>query len=158
MKIKFKKIVFYVSIIFSFCFFASFIIKKKECDRQALLDIATTKIKKFVLIKDYPFSFKKKKKNDPIEYSKQTVMLNRGITYRFYAVKNEEFEGVPIVYIYNNEKQEFLLGSTYNTALNKFYDEIKFECKSTGNYCLSFCFQDGLEGCGLGVFSSNVKE
>lgn len=140
------------------CIFASFIIKKKGCDREELLAKATPKMKKFTLIQDYPFSLKKKKKNDPIEFSKQTVTLNRGITYKFFAVRNEEFEGLPIVYIYNNVKQEFLLGSTYNTTFKKFYEEINFECKSTGNYCLSFCFQEGLEGCALGVFSSNVKE
>lgn len=157
MNTKFDKSILYILIFFSFCVFASFIIKKKGCDRDELFEKASPKLKKFILIQDYPFSLKKKKKNAPIEYSKQTVTLNRGITYKFFAVRNEEFEGLPIVYIYNNTKQEFLLGSTYNTTFKKFYEEINFECKSTGNYCLSFCFQEGLEGCALGVFSSNVK-
>ena len=158
MKTNLSKVAFFASIIFSYCIITSFNLKKKGCDRDELMQLAIPKLKKFTLIQDYPFSLKKKKKNDEIQYSKQTVTLNRGITYKFYAVKNDEFEGIPIVYIYNNTKQEFLLGSTYNTTFKKFYEEINFECKTTGNYCLSFCFQDGLEGCGLGIFSSNVKE
>jgi len=158
MKNGLTKVAFIGSIIAMFWVGTSFIIKKKECDRQLLLEKAVPKLKKFTLIQDYPFSFKKKKKNDAIEYSKQMITLNRGIRYKFYAVKNDEFEGIPIVYIFNNEKQEVMLGSSYNTHYKKFYDEIEFECKTTGNYCLSFCFQDGLDGCALGVFSSNVKE
>lgn len=138
---------------------SSFYVKKKDkCDRENLIEEAIPKLKKFTYMQDYPFSFKKKKKNGTIEYSKHMITLNRGIRYKFYAVRNDEYEGVPVVAIYNNEKQEFLLGTTYNSNLKKFYDEIEFECKTTGNYCVSFSFFDGMEGCGLGIFSSYVKD
>jgi len=119
---------------------------------------AVDQLKRFTLIQEFPFYMKKKKKNDAIEYKKQVITLNRGVRYKFYAVRNAEYEGLPILSIYNNEKQEFLLGSTYNPTFKRFYNELEFECKTTGNYCLSFSFLDGMEGCALGVFSSLVKE
>ncbi|WP_317897994.1 hypothetical protein [Aurantibacillus circumpalustris] len=101
---------------------------------------------------------KKKKGSASIEYKKQVITLNRGVRYKFFAVRNKDYEGQPILTIYNNEKQEFMLGSTYNSTFKKFYNELEFECKTTGNYCLSFSFLDGEEGCALGIFSSLVND
>lgn len=126
-------------------------IKRRDCNPLVLLDEAVKKIKKYTLVKDYPFNFKEKKKKGSVEYLKQMITLNRGVKYKFLAVENKEFEGKPVVTIYNNEKQEFLLASTFNTNSQSFYDEIVFECKTTGNYCISFSFKDGLEGCAVGV-------
>ena len=137
---------------------AFYLHKKGGCDNESLMVEATSQLKKYTMIQDFPFYLKKKKKNSEIEYKKQIITLNRGVKYKFYTVRNSEFEGVPIVSIYNNEKQEFLLGSTYNSNSKKFYSELEFECKTTGNYCLSFNFQDGLEGCAIGIFASMMKE
>jgi hypothetical protein len=146
-------------VLLTFLILTSFVKKDNEgCDKQKLLEKAVPKLKKFTIIQDYPFAFKKKKKNGEIEYSKNIITLNRGVRYRFFAVKNDELEGIPIVTIYNNAKQEIMLGSTYNAGRKTFYDEIEFECKTTGNYCLSFSFLDGIGGCGLGIFSSNIVD
>ncbi|MGZ3901668.1 MAG: hypothetical protein ACXVDC_15180 [Bacteroidia bacterium] len=128
-------------------------LKKKDCDPQALLSEGVSKLKNFTFVKEYPFSFKEKKKNKPIEYKKQLVTLNRGVKYKFLAISNKEYEGQAVVSIFNNEKQEILVATTYNQAMKKHYDEISFECKTTGNYCLSFCFNDGMEGCAVGIMA-----
>jgi len=127
--------------------------KKKECNSEQLLSKGFDRLKKYSLIKGYPFSFNEKKKNKPVEYLKQIVTLNRGVKYKFFAVPNDDFEGQPVITIHNNEKQEFLLATTYNFNFKKFYDEINFECKTTGNYCLSFSFLDGKEGCAVGIMA-----
>lgn len=137
------------------CVFYSF--KNPECDRQALLSKGVGLLKNFSFIQDYPFSFKKKKK-DKAEFAKHVVTLNRGIRYKFFAVRSDEYEGQPVVSIFNNEKQDFIIASTYNEKFKRFYNEIEFECKATGNYCLTFHFLDGIEGCALGIFASNIKE
>jgi hypothetical protein len=123
-----------------------------------MLEEAVDRLKKFTMIENFPYYLKKKKKSDPIEFKKQTITLSRGVRYKFYTVRNEDYDGLPILAIYNNEKQEFLLGTTYNPSLKKFYNELEFECKTTGNYCLSLCFQDGLEGCAIGVFASLITD
>ena len=132
--------------------------KKGDCSTSEMTSSAVDQLKKFTLIQEFPFYMKKKKRDGETEYKKQIITLNRGVRYKFFAVKNTEYDGQPILSIYNNEKQEFLLGSTYNPTFKRFYNELEFECKTSGNYCLSFSFLDGLEGCALGVFSSLVKE
>lgn len=139
--------------------FSSFIGKDKNtCDRQKLLELAVPRLKKYTLMQDYPFSFKKKKKSNEAEMSKNVVTLNRGVRYRIYTIKNDAFDGQPIVTIYNNEKLEFMIATTYNASRKVFYNEIEFECKTTGNYCLCFSFLDGEEGCALGIISTNITE
>jgi hypothetical protein len=131
--------------------------KKNGCNKEQMLIEAVDRLKKYTLIQDYPFYMKKNKKGEA-EYVKQLITLNRGVRYKFYTIKNADYDGQPILGIYNNEKMEFLLGTTYNKTLQKFYGELEFECKTTGNYCLAFYFKDGLEGCGLGIFASLIKE
>jgi hypothetical protein len=152
---KFRKVaVKLVMLSLMVCLFSSFnTIKRRDCNPLLLLDEALKRLKKFTLIKDYQFNFKEKKKKGEIEVLKQTITLNRGVRYKFLAVENPEYEGKAVVTIFNNEKQEILIASSYSASMQKFYDQIEFECKTTGNYCLSFYFKDGLEGCAVGVHS-----
>lgn len=129
------------------------VIKKKECNEQELTAKGVDKLKNYSLIKYYPFNFREKKKNKPVELLKQVVTLTRGVKYRFYTVANSDFEGKPVISIYNNEKLQILFACSYNNTTQKFYDEISFECKTTGNYCLTFSFFDGQEGCAVGMMS-----
>lgn len=124
-----------------------------DCNYEKLYEDGMKKLKKFTLMKDYQVYMKKSKKKDGPEFLKQTITLNRGVRYKFYAVKNDAFDGVPVVTIYNNEKMEFLLATTYNPAIKHFFEVIEFECKTTGNYCLTFSFLEGKEGCALGISS-----
>lgn len=134
--------------------------KRGGCDKETLLPMAMEKLKKFTLIQDFPFFMNKKKKKEEVgpEIKKQVITLNRGVRYKFFAIRNPDYPGMPVVTIYNNEKMEFLVGTTFNAQLQKFYEVIEFECKTTGNYLLVFSIQNNLEGCGLGVFSSLVKD
>ncbi len=125
---------------------------RSKCDYEKLYDTGVKKLKTFTLMKDYQIYMKKSKKTNQ-EFFKQTITLNRGVKYKFFAVKNDEYDGVPVVTIYNNEKMEFLLATTFNPAIKKFYEMIEFECKTTGNYCLTFSFHEGKEGCALGISS-----
>jgi len=131
---------------------SSFTFKKKKCDYDAMRKEAFKKMDPFALINDYEIYMGEKKKSESGQV-KQTVILNRGVKYKFYAIQNKRLEGIPIVTIYNNEKQDFMLATTYNAHVKRFYEEIEFECKTSGNYCLAFSFQEGKEGCALGVSS-----
>lgn len=132
--------------------------KEDKCVNETMKKEVSDRLKKYTLIENFPFHLKAKRKKDPVEYKKQVITLNRGVKYKFYAIRNSEYEGLPVITIYNNEKMEFLVASTYNLNMKKFYNEIEFECKTTGNYCLAMSFLDGLEGCALGVHASLIKE
>jgi hypothetical protein len=132
--------------------------KKGDCTNETMRSEAVDRLKKFTLLQEFPVYLKKKGKKDPVEYKKQMIMLNSGVRYKFYTIKNPEYEGTPILTIYNNDRLEFMIGSTYSIHSKKFYNEVEFECKTSGNYCLAFSFHEGFEGCALGVFSSLIKE
>ena len=127
--------------------------KGDGCVSEQMNKEAVSKLKKYSLIENYPFYMKKKKKKDVPETKKVIVTLNNGMRYKFFSIKNPDYEGIPILTIYNNEKMEFMVASTYNANMNKFYNDMEFECKTTGNYCLVFSFFEGEEGCGLGIYS-----
>lgn len=159
MKLLLKKVIKFSSIAAFFVVCSGFyVFKKGDCTSSEMTETAVDKLKKFTMIQNYPYYFKKSKKGQLAAVQKQVITLNRGVRYKFYAVKNEKYDGKPVISIYNDEKQEFLLGSTYNPTFKRFYNELEFECKTTGNYCLSFSFLDGEEGCALVVFSSLVKD
>jgi hypothetical protein len=157
MKALLKKSPFALSLI-AVIFMAMSFNKEDKCVNTSMTKEGSERLKKYTLIENYPFHFKQKKKKDPVEYKKQLITLNRGVKYKFYAVRNNEYEGIPVVTIYNNEKMEFLIASTYNFNTKKFYNEVEFECKTTGNYCLALSFLDGLEGCALSIYASLIKE
>lgn len=149
-----RKIALLITAVFIFYTAMSFnTIKKKDCNSENLLSKGFDRLKKYSLVKGYPFSFKEKKKDKPADCLKQIVTLNRGVKYKFFAVHSEDFDGKPVITIHNNEKQEFLLASSYNFNFKTFYEEINFECKTTGNYCLGFSFLDGKEGCAVGIMA-----
>lgn len=159
MSLRTKKIIWLLAVSCLFIICSGFYsLKKSNCDTGPMLSSAVDRLKKFTLIQKFPFYMKKKKKDVGPEIKKQVITLNRGVRYKFFTVKNASYDGEPILSIYNNEKQEFLLASTYNLTFKKFYNELEFECKTTGNYCLSFSFLDGAEGCALGIFSSLIIE
>ncbi len=157
MKAFLKKLPFTL-ILITLIFMTMSFYKEDKCVNQSMTKEGNERLKKYTMIENFPFHFKEKRKKDPVEYKKQVITLNRGVKYKFYAVRNSEYEGLPVVTIYNNEKMEFLIASTYNFNTKKFYNEVEFECKTTGNYCLAMSFLDGLEGCALGVHASLIKE
>ncbi len=132
--------------------------KKGDCKDSEMIQAMVDRLGRFTLIQEFSFLVKKKSKDGTLQYKKLIITLNRGVRYKFFAVKSKSYDGLPVLSIFNNEKQEFLLGSTYNATFKRFYNELEFDCKSTGNYCLSLNFLDGVEGCAIGVFSSLVKE
>lgn len=131
--------------------------RKGECTTDEMNTEAISRQVKHTILEQFPVYLKKKGKKDPVESRKFMVTMNRGVRYKFYTVRNKEYDGLPVMTIYNNEKMEFMIGCTYNTLLKKFYNELEFECKTTGTYCLAVNFQEGLEGCALGVFASLIK-
>ena len=108
-------------------------------------------------MKDYRVYLKKKKKNDPIEMAFFPLTMNRGEKYRFYGLQSSALKGKLVITIYNNMKRENQMATTFNATTQTRYESLEFVCHSTGNFCLAFYFQDGEEGCGVGI-SSFKKE
>jgi hypothetical protein len=125
--------------------------KKDKCNSDHLFDQALLKLKKFSLIKDYRIYMKKKKKLTPEEYEYFTIPLNRGVVYKFQAISNPDMEGKMIINLYTTPTKEYMFATTLSQGTKNVHESIEFKCNSTGNYCIGYYFQDGLEGCGVAV-------
>jgi len=125
--------------------------KKDKCNSDALYEQVLSKIKKYSVLKDYRIYFKKKKNLTAADYEYYIIPLNRGVTYKFYAVSNPDMEGKLIINLYTSEKKDFMFATSLSQASKTVHESIEFKCNNTGNYCIGYYFLDGNEGCGVAV-------
>lgn len=125
--------------------------KKDKCNSDALYEQVVKKVKKFSVLKDYRIYMKKKKKLTAEDYEYFTIPLNRGVVYKFQAISNPDFEGKLIINLYTTPTKEYMFATTLSQGTKAVHESIEFKCNSTGNYCIGYYFQDGLEGCGVAV-------
>ncbi|MBN2669637.1 MAG: hypothetical protein JXR60_10460 [Bacteroidales bacterium] len=79
-----------------------------------------------------------------------SLLLNKGNHYRFNICNAEEFEGQAILQLYDKDK---LLGTSYFSKTKKHYPSFDFICPKTGVYKVLISFEDGKEGCAVGILS-----
>lgn len=128
-----------------------------QCNDQ-LVDIALEAIDqkpsdKFTYLKDFKVRLKKSKKNKP-EAAKYTVILSKGTLYRFTTANAKEYPGNLIWTLYDTNG---LVMTNYVVSSNKVYATVDMTCKKSGRYYLTYTFEDGKEGCGVGLLSFKNK-
>lgn len=104
----------------------------------------------YKFLKSFPIRLKETKKGAPLETVKFNVTLNQGVTYKIVACNASEFPGKAIISLNQGMK---MLGTTYDATTKKHYPGILYQCTASGIYSLSFYFEDGLEGCAVGIIS-----
>lgn len=104
----------------------------------------------FKFLKSFPIRLKETKKGAPLETVKFNVTLNQGVTYKIVACNASEFPGKSVISLNQGMK---MLGTTYDATTKKHYPGIIYQCTASGIYSLSFYFEDGLEGCAVGIIS-----
>lgn len=135
--------------IFTFATNATF----SQCNDQ-LLSLAINQMpENFDYIKDIKIHLKKSKKNKPPLAVKQSIVLNKGMTYVIYARNASEFDGKIIFQLHN------LKGNIASSYVNgRHYKTITYTCTATGIYYLTSFYEDGLEGCSVIVIAAKPKK
>ena len=100
-------------------------------------------------LKNFPVKLAKSSKEAPVS-QKYQITLNSGTIYKFSACNAAEFEGKVILSLYYGMNP---VASTYMADTKKHYPSIEFPCKMSGSYNLTFYFEDGKEGCAVGILS-----
>lgn len=126
-----------------------------QCNDE-LLKKANANIGDYTFVKDFKIKLKKMEKNKPIPYIRSTVILNQGSKYRVLAAEAQEYKSKLIYSLYTSDG--FLMGSSYSAQTKKHYNGIDFDCKQTGAYYITFYFEDGKEGCAVGVLTFKLPE
>jgi len=84
-----------------------------------------------------------------------SLLLNKGNHYRFNICNAKEFNSNAILQLYDKGK---LLGTSYFAKTGKHYPYFDFICPKTGVYKVLISFEDGKEGCAVGILSLVKKK
>ncbi len=79
-----------------------------------------------------------------------SLLLNSGNHYRFSICNAQEFPAKAILQLYDQDK---LVGTTYFAKTKQHYPAFDFICPKTGVYKVLISFEDGKEGCAVGILS-----
>lgn len=119
-----------------------------QCNAK-LVDIAVGEIKGVAsYMKDFKVRLKAQEPRKQQPIAKFSVTLSKGQTYRLSVANAKDFAGQAIIQIYDNDKLQgssFFKGKDY-----KFFD---FVCQKTSSYVIFISFNEGKEGCAVGILS-----
>lgn len=117
-----------------------------KCSGDAEYKTALTKLGGFNVIKDYRVTL-----NDG-EQIIYPVSLTNGLKYKFIPVNNPK-NAEMVMSIYAKKNLTMLLATTYNSRMDKHYEQVAFQCRASGVFYLVIEFKGKTKGCGTGVFS-----
>jgi hypothetical protein len=87
---------------------------------------------------------------DPPPTQRFSVILKKGIKYRFSVCNSKDFDGKVVLQLLDNNR---LLATTYIVATGTDHPTIDYVCTRTGAYHLFFNFRDGKPGLAVGLLS-----
>ncbi|HZJ73594.1 MAG TPA: hypothetical protein VFC87_02205 [Perlabentimonas sp.] len=87
---------------------------------------------------------------DPPPVQRFSVLLRKGIKYRFSVCNSKDYDGKVVLQLFDNNR---LLATTYIVATGEDHPTINYECTRTGAYHLFFTFKDGKPGLAVGLLS-----
>ncbi len=125
------------------------ILTKGQCNEN-LIDIAVSQNRGATYLKDFKVKLPATPSNKPLAIAKFQIVLNGGNHYRFNIAKAKEYEGIPIIQLYEGNK---LLGTSYISSKQKDYKMFDFLCQKTSTYQIFISFKDGAAGCAAGILS-----
>ncbi len=136
-------------IIFSALFLFSFD-TKAQCNEQLVHECALTVGDNATYMKDFRVKLKRGRRGKPAPVARFSVVLNKGVQYRFNLCKAVEFEGEPVLQLYDTNR---LLGSTIDITTGDEYKSFDFICQKSAIYQVFISFKEGKEGCAVGILS-----
>lgn len=106
-----------------------------QCLSQKGIDSCASQLKGDVLVNTLPINImtrKDRKANEQIF----SVLLTKGTKYQFAVASSKEYDKDLTISLF--DKFEHFIMSNYNEGLDKTYDKIQFDCRTTGTYLLNF--------------------
>lgn len=143
-----KKILFSISLILIVSVFFS--TKGYSQCNDDLLGTCMPKIGKSKFLKHFPIRLKESKSGAPIEKVKFKITLSKGNTYNFMICNAQEFPGKAVINLYQGMR---LVATSYDQSTKKHYPGVTYNCSTSAIYNLTFNFEDGKEGCAVGIMA-----
>jgi len=123
---------------------------KAQCN-SSLVTICSAKLgDNATYLKELRARLKAHQKGQQKPVARFSLLLNKGNHYRFNICNAKEFNSNAILQLYDKGK---LLGTSYFAKTGKHYPYFDFICPKTGVYKVLISFEDGKEGCAVGILS-----
>ena len=124
-----------------------------QCNDK-LVDKCYPTLGDYTYLKDFKFKMKAGTAEKPNPTAKFQLILSKNTKYRLTACNASEYQGKVIFKLFD---QNGLLASSYNPQTKKHYGTVEFICKKSGLYYLAYSFEDGKEGCAIGMIAFESK-
>jgi len=128
---------------------------KAQCN-SSLVTVCSAKLSDdATYLKELRARLKAHQKGQQKPVARFSLLLNKGNHYRFNICNAEEFDSQAILQLYDKTK---LLGTSYFAKTGKHYPYFDFICPKTGVYKVLISFEEGKEGCAVGILSLIKKK
>jgi len=128
---------------------------KAQCNSSLATECSANLGEDATYLKELRARLKARKKGQQKPVARFSLLLNKGNHYRFNVCNAEEFESKAVLQLYDKTK---LLGTSYFAKTGKHYPYFDFICPKTGVYKVLISFDEGKEGCAVGILSLIKKK
>jgi len=142
-----KKYIFLFSL-----FVGLFTIQNVYSQCGTLLDVCHGKLDNARFLKSWPIQLPQQGRGETLPQVSFKMPLTSGTTYKIFACNAEELPGKVIISIRNHNDD--LVITSYLVEQKRHLPMIMFPVGMSGIYTFSFYFEEGKEGCAVGVVSS----
>ncbi len=117
-----------------------------------LLDVCHGKLDNARFLKSWPIQLPEQGRGETLPQVSFKMPLTSGTTYKIFACNANELPGKVIISIRNHNDD--LVITSFLVEQKRHLPIIMFPVGMSGIYTFSFYFEDGKEGCAVGVVSS----
>jgi hypothetical protein len=117
-----------------------------------LLDVCHGKLGDARFLKSWPVQLPQQPRGEALPQVSFKMPLTSGTTYKIFACNAQELPGKVIISIRN--QNDDLVVTSYMIEQKRHIETIMFPVGMSGIYTFSFYFEEGKEGCAVGVVSS----
>lgn len=118
----------------------------------SLLEVCHGKLDNARFLKSWPIQLPQQSRGENLPQVSFKMPLSSGTTYKIFACNAEELPGEVIISIRN--PNDDLVITSYLIEQKRHLPMIMFPVGMSGIYTFSFYFEDGKEGCAVGVVST----
>lgn len=118
---------------------------------DGLIDVCHGKLQDTRFLRSFPVQLEAQKPGGSLPVTRFNMVFNSGTIYRIFACNAQEYPGKVIISIYFQDR---LIGTTYLVDQKRHLPHIQFNCGMSGVYHIDFYFEDGKQGCAMGMVSS----
>jgi hypothetical protein len=103
-----------------------------------------------VLVRDFKVKLREGNKRNPSPTGRFSVLMQKGLTYRFTISKDKLSTVEPILQLLDRNE---ILGTTFDANTAKNIEKFEYQCSRTGNYQVIISIHEANAGCCIGLMA-----